>query len=524
MVSVSTAATRALRSRVLLPVVCGVAALAWAAIAVSHARSYHYLADDFALVAQASEASYWEIFTRDLFTVYRPLAFLLMKSVAATIAPSMSGWSALVLLLHGCNALLVATITLRIAGRRGAAGLAGVLFLISPWSAEAYFWLSGIFDVGATLCTLVAAWLALNFLAESRVWPLWALAIAGVCAAAAIFKESGVLSPLIVGGLLLARDAQAWRSCRTWVSGAVALLAVAGVLLARNAIVSSSSTYTVQAFSELLLAPRAAASFVSNILALWVWPVPDTTGTAGRMLNLLIVWPVGFALIPVLIASAMAGLRGAVPLALTTVGSFALTAFYHFTVATITPRRYLYLAGVSFSVLLALALAHPVGSVATPRRRAALAAVVLVAALGAVQAQARLWEAASRIARCAIEDFETRVLPVRGPVYVDNMPFVIDNGPFILLDYDFYYTYRERWEGKDIVYRTAGVTLGRGGVYEVASYGSDPEGVDGRQRISLDLCLAQTVGQVRHTVGQVRRLRLPRGGLRLPSGGQETRR
>ena len=58
--------------------------------------------------------------------------------------------------------------------------------------------------------------------------------------------------------------------------------------------------------------------------------------------------------------------------------------------------------------------------------------------------------AVTTTARCALGDFGKQVLDSTAvPIYVENMPFAVDRGPFILLEYDFTYAYRQRWQGVD---------------------------------------------------------------------------
>jgi hypothetical protein len=103
-----------------------------------------------------------------------------------------------------------------------------------------------------------------------------------------------------------------------------------------------------------------------------------------------------------------------------------------------------------------------------------------------------LWGLATTTARCAIEDFGPKVLAAgTRHVYVENMPFAVDHGPFILLDYDFTYAYRERWQGTDVAFRHAVLTLGSDGRLAMQGYGEPPRDASERTAVSLDLCLGQ---------------------------------
>lgn len=468
---------------------CGAATLVWVALAAYHAVHVYLLADDFAIVAQASDATFRQIFTTDLFSFYRPLGAALVKAVEATLSPSPTGWSLLMLAIHVGNAALVAGIARRLFGDRRASWLAGVLFLLSPWAAEGYLWLGPVFDVGATACTLLAVRLALAAVRLTHGATVCWVAVAGSCACAAGFKESGLLSPVIVAGVLLVDDPQVWRSARAWAAGALAMMAVLLVFFIRSTVVVATSTYTVGGYIVLLSQPGAGASFMSALLALMVWPVPNTIAPAGPWMNILLVWPVGFALVPVLVASLLIQARRTMPLAVVTAVGYLPTAFFHLTVASITPRRYLYLVGATWALLVGGAMARLRVDPGKWAPAMVVMTVVFAAGLTSLTAQVVLWAGASRIARCAIEDFGQTALGRDGPLFVDNVPFVVDSGPFILLDYGFHYAYRPQWDDLDVVYRMVSLHVDERGQFVVSGQGSEPAEAEGRERISLDLCL-----------------------------------
>jgi hypothetical protein len=89
-----------------------------------------------------------------------------------------------------------------------------------------------------------------------------------------------------------------------------------------------------------------------------------------------------------------------------------------------------------------------------------------------------------------VRDFGARILGhVKGPIYVDNLPFAILGGPFILKDYDFRYAFQDRWQGVDVAYRYAALAIAQDGNLAVQGYWEPPLDAAGRTRVSVDLCL-----------------------------------
>jgi hypothetical protein len=178
--------------------------------------------------------------------------------------------------------------------------------------------------------------------------------------------------------------------------------------------------------------------------------------------------------------------------------SLAPTASFVIDVQTITPRRYLYLPGVPLCLLLASAFGTGAArdghrGIDAPDRHLhmqVLAAVTLIlASVLAVAMQVGLWRSASATARCAMRDFERRVLGRPGSHYVDNMPFALDRGPFILLEYDFPYLFGTRWKGTDVAFRRAVLTMTPGGALAVDGFAEAPADATKRTAVTLDLCL-----------------------------------
>jgi hypothetical protein len=463
----------------------------WLFAAITHANAYFLLADDHAIVGGAASWSLTTIFHGDQFGMYRPLGFVVAKA-AAPFIESPFGWSAIVLCLHALNAGLLGLVASRLGQDTRTAATVALFFLWSPWSSEAYFWFSGIFDVGATFGILVATVAVTSRAASSRAWfGALVLTIAG-CAVSAGFKETGYLAPLVVSMLTVAEGRQGeWR--RRGIAVVAAAACALAIYLYRSHLLANSGTpYDVSEFGARLLTLSVLPTAASQLLALLLWPVPEVWGQPGRFLATFWVWPVGASMTAALCISALLTRRRAWVLVLVLLVSIAPTAFYHLVVQSITPRRYLYLAGVSLCLLLGMAMAEM--DEIRPRRvgaHMALISLLLLAMAGAAASQVRLWSMASRTARCAVESFGTRVLPRAGSQYVENFPFVVEHGPFILLEYDFPYYYKQRWTGVDVAYRRTVLSFGPSGGFIVQGHDAPPADAQARTAVSLELCLGQ---------------------------------
>ena len=138
----TSAADAARPARIVLALSLITAAAAVIVLA-GHVASYFFLFDDFALNGQASRWPLRDWVATLLFGFYRPALFLLMRGAHGFFgwhAPQ--GYAAMLIGVHILNALLVGRLARRISGAV-AAWPAAALFLLSPWSAEAVFWVSG---------------------------------------------------------------------------------------------------------------------------------------------------------------------------------------------------------------------------------------------------------------------------------------------------------------------------------------------------------------------------------------------
>lgn len=421
--------------------------------------------------------------------MYRPLGIALAKS-ASPFVHSPAGWSTIVLCLHAMNAAMVGVLAYRLGQSVRVAATVALLFLWSPWGSEAYLWFSGVFDVGTAFGVLLpAVALASPTLTWRTTIAVLAVSVVG-CAIAAGFKETGYIAPVLVTLLAMGRDRDvSWK--RIGLTCAACILCSASIYIYRSGTLAGTATpYATSEFMSLLATPKVLPSAAAHVRALFLWPAPEVWGDAGRILATFWIWPVGGATMLVLLLSGVLGGRRAWPLLLALGICLGPTAFYYLTVQTITPRRYLYLAGIPMCLLVGKALdgmERPVASRLTAVAHI-VTAVLIMSMACALSLQVRLWRLASQTARCAVESFGERVLAQDGPQYVDNMPFAVDRGPLILLEYDFQYHYQQRWQATDVVYRRVVMTPDAGGGLRMDGLAEPPAGAEGKRVVSLDLC------------------------------------
>lgn len=482
----------------------------WFVAAYSHAAGYFLLADDHALVADAAAHSFRGIFTTGLFGVYRPLGFTVAR-VLGPLHPGHAGWIAVVLALHATNAGLLFVAARSLGLTRGVAAALATLFLWSPWASEAYLWFSAIFDVGATFGVLLA--LVLVTAGRARPAPtengtpatdptrrrraaeagwetLLAFGIVVGCVTAGLFKENGYLAGPLVLALALASSAPHVRRRALIGAGASLVCAVLLYTYRTRVLAGVDTPYTVAGFGGRLLSLDAIAAVASNLRALLLWPVPGVWGDTTRYLAALLIWPIGASAAAALAVRALLQpgrawyIAAAIPIAI------AATAGFQFDVMAIVPRRYLYMAGVSFCLLIGYGIdawrSHCRWPAAVPT---VIGALVLVAALAGTT-QARIWGLAAATARCAMEDFGRQV-PAPEAVYVENMPFAIEEGPIVLLEYDFSYTYAKSGAARDAVFRRAVLTLANDGTLAVQGHFEPPVMTGPRRTVTLDFCLGR---------------------------------
>lgn len=476
--------------------ICLLAAAAAFVILARHAAGYFFLFDDFALNGQASRWPLRDLVATPLFGFYRPGEFLWIRGAHAVFGwHTPAGYAAATLLLHALNALLVGRLARRLTGAAPAAWVAGTLFALSPWSAEAVFWMSAGFDVLSTCGALVAllAGLAACDPARSRRAAAGLIAISALAAVVALFtKEStAILAGLfpVAAGAATAERRVSWPRA-AGVVAAMALLTVV-YLVVRRAVLSSLSGGVYGDWFTLM----AQA---------------DLAGNAGRMLRAAVVWPAlhdaSFHTIGVqavtgpfaaaaLVLLAVAGviLRPRVGAPLVAAAGLTLLPIlwlrlYPDTSAT---GRVLYLPGV----LLALLAAHGLHQLFARRvgwlrwtTTAALATVCATAVLS-LDGQRAIWAQAVRLSRTTIEAFRPFVADP-GPLHIENLPLWFEEGPYVVKSYAFgYYYHPARVPAVSATALTLTSVAGRATVTTRAAEPGAPAAIPGARPIRLAIGL-----------------------------------
>jgi hypothetical protein len=150
-------ATERATTAIVVAAIAGLTLLIAVVAFARYARDYFFLFDDFALVHIARSETVARIVSQPLIGFYRPLPFWALRGEALAFSwDSPAAYITVSLLLHGVNAALCFLLTRTFNPPRFAPALAACLFLLSPWATEAFLWVSGRFDVMATLGTLAA--------------------------------------------------------------------------------------------------------------------------------------------------------------------------------------------------------------------------------------------------------------------------------------------------------------------------------------------------------------------------------
>jgi hypothetical protein len=428
-----------------LRIACGLALAAAAIIRLAHVGGYFFLFDDFALNGQASTWPLRDLAATPLFGFYRPGFFLLIRAVHALFGwQAPAGYAAVILALHVANTALVAMLTRRLVGAGVAPVVAAALFFVAPWSAEAVFWLSGGFDVLATLGALIALNAAVVFCGDGpgRRLDVDAAWLALMCAGTlvAVFsKESAVVVPGLLALTVVGCPAPV-----RWARAGLAvglMLAVAGTyLVVRRAILSSLGGVYGDWFTLM-----AGAPLVDNLGAflrsVFFWPGPHDAGM--RAVGLMVVLsPVAAASLGILVAASWRRPRIASALLLGTAAALLPVLWVGIAPGSSGGGRVLYLAGAAFAILCATGAQALVGHSRVEARWTAVVAVVMVlgAAVTSLEAQRTVWARAIGLSRASVEAFRPFV-GASEPLHIDNLPFWFAEGPYVIKTYAFGYYY-----------------------------------------------------------------------------------
>jgi hypothetical protein len=416
----------------------------------SHAASYFFLFDDFPLNGQASRWPLRDILATPLFGFFRPGFFLWLRGAHGVFGwHTPQGYAALAMTLHVVNAALVGRLAAGLLGPGAAAWLAATLFFLSPWSAEAVFWVSGGFDLLATCGALVAVLMGAAFCRPGAPTVMAAARFAACLAGAtvALFtKESTVILAGFFPLVLMAGAAAPTRSPGSWYRAAgvtAAIVALTAVYLGiRSVAVASLAGGAYGNWFALVAEGDVLGNIRSFARAALVWPAPHDAQmrTVGLLAQ---VGPLAAVSLCLLLIAGIAR-RPRVALSLLAAAAVCVLPVLWIGLAAGSSGggRVVYLAGVPFVLLCALGLERLLAQPASwPGWTAAAAtATILGAGLLSLHAQADVWTQACRIARASVEAYRSFV-GQRDPIHIDNLPFWFEEGPYVMKSYGFAYYY-----------------------------------------------------------------------------------
>jgi hypothetical protein len=355
-----------------------------------------------------------------------------------------AGYMAVSDLWHVLNAGLL-WVLLRQHGRSRLAAWSGAaLFLLIPWAAETYFWVSARFDLVSTsgvLACLVAGRAVAD--EDRRSIRTLTLLIGLMAGSVAIFaKESGLVVVLSGPLLVLGGRPKAWKSLPLYETGLVAI-ALAYLLLRQKVLPAFGTAYGSP--SDVYSRASLVANILSHVRALVTAPVPWVPPEKMPPAALLAVigCAAGIGLVVTwrrLSASTMFGV-------VLFLAAVMPVAWHRMPIESSAAGRFAYLPGAAVAFLFALVL----DSLRSMEKPWVAGGAVLVSTCAvfsyagiSVSHQFSVWRQAVNLARTVVDQFESTLNKPEQNVFVTNLPFWFADGPYVLKDYAFSYYFAGR--------------------------------------------------------------------------------
>lgn len=403
-----------------------------------YAARYFFLFDDFALIELARTHSMRQLLAEPLIGYYRPLPFLILRAETFLFGwDHPAGYMAINLIGHAANAALCAWLAALLLPRTLAVSrIAFAFVLASPWATEGFLWMSGIFDVFATMGVLAAV-IGVRLTIEpgrSRA----GIVLAGVGTLVAVFsKENAVVIPALAAMvLLIAHPPRILFRRDTLLALIVTALPVLLYLAVRAAVLGMLSG-AYGDFGALWRQAPIGMNIFSYLRALIWIPLPSPVPPSA------FAWPtvirVGLRLVLLPIAAIM--LAAARPrLLLGCLLAFLIATlpvcWFGMSVDSTVAGRYAYLPLTFLAIAFAAGFAFLLERFQTTLTLLPLAGVFV--AIGAsFLYQVNVWTASCQLARGVMAQLE----PYRGrrdvALDLQNMPFMYAEGPYVLKAYAF---------------------------------------------------------------------------------------
>lgn len=438
-----------------------------------------FLFDDFAVVGVTSTTPFLTL-VRTNYGFFRPAALALFRGEALAFGWAAPwAWVAVSAALHLGNAFFAAAVYRRAGLTPGAAAAGAALFAVSPWSSEALFWTSAqpdLLAVSGFLLACLAGCAAMNGSAPRVARVVAFSALAAAAAAFSVFsKEMAVTLPLLF--LVLAAASLPFGRRLLWAAVPLAgMVAVVAVYLAARARVVPGLAGPYGVYTEIVHPGTILSSLLGHLRELVLPPVfPSSPGATAARALLTALFAVA------ILRAVVVDRRRAFFLLAALAISFAPVIWNVPPSASTAGGRLRYLPGIFFCAVLGLGMAREAANAPARSRislRAAAPAAFLLALLS-LASQRRLWTRAASLARQAVREVAA-LTPISAPLHVANLPFALDEGPYILKSYAFRYFLGDRAVGK---VRSTAVTYAErnGKLVEVktvrdpfSDYASDP--------------------------------------------------
>jgi hypothetical protein len=399
-----------------------------------YAAGYFFLFDDFALIELARTHSMRQLLAEPLIGYYRPLPFLLLRAETFLFGwDHPAGYMAVNLLGHVTNAALCAWLTALIVRRT--AVVAFVFVLASPWATEGFLWMSGIFDLWATMGVLAAV-IGVRLTIESRTSRA-GIVLAGVGTLIAVFsKENAVVIPALAAVVVLIDQPPLTLFRRdTFLALTVTALPVLLYLVVRAAVIGMLAGAYGDFGSLWRQAPVLTNIYTYFRALIWIpLPTPPPYGFAwSTVVRLVMLWglfPIAAITLAVARPRLMLGCLLAFLIATLPVCWFGMS------VDSTVAGRYAYLPVMPLAIAFAAGFACLLDRFVTTLTLVPLAAA-LVAMSASMLYQTNVWTASCQLARGVMEQLE----PYRGrrdvALELQNVPFMYVEGPYVLKAYAF---------------------------------------------------------------------------------------
>ncbi len=481
-----------------------------AALSLRHANSYFFLFDDFALIGLASTGSWHQLLGEPLFSFYRPVVFLLTRCEFHLFDwRTPSGYAVVSLILHVVNATLVYGLGRRLAVPALTSQIAASLFLLSPWAAESYLWLSCRFDLvstlGVLLCLLAATAVSDAATARGAVsHAFWGTAAAALALAA---KESAVTLPVLVLLVTSARPGRKqWR--KRIIPYAALVMVVVGLYLYVRHHVLPGLAGAYGSFADLIRNADVVRNGQSHLRALVMTPFPRDPSLS----TLLLAGSTKYAFLACVLPGVLVQAAKALGKGLALFSAAFLLALLPVLWSSMPQMssaggRFLYLPGVWFALVLGIGLGRlqqRQDETRWPRLPRWVRTTPLLIACGytlaSVQFQTEIWRKATLLSRQAITQVHSPSRAVSSqPLYIENLPYQFVEGPYVLKDYAFTFY---RAAGSPVRGRGIVLTYRGDRVIAVSSFALSVASADGprpgERVVRLQLPIDVRVREVRH--------------------------